>query len=200
MLQVAAVEAAMKGQPFAMDVKLDGERICAHVGHRCPPSSSSSSSSSPSSDGREVMLITRSGTDYTDNYRQLAEIVKRGVLAGHDVILDGEVLAWDSVERRHVPFGNNSMVAKKERERASAGDMGPPLTSWMKYVVFDCLYFAGPRSEAVIRAVLRDFHMLPQPQSQTQTQSQTQSQWLEAAGAAAERSGDLTRLPLVVRR
>ena len=183
----------MKGQPFAMDVKLDGERICAHVGHRSPSSSSSSSS-----DGREVMLITRSGTDYTDNYRQLAEIVKRGVLAGHDVILDGEVLAWDSVERRHVPFGNNSMVAKKERERASAGDMGPPLTSWMKYVVFDCLYFAGPRSEAVIRAVLRDFHMLPQPQSQTQSQSQ--SQWLEAAGAAAERSGDLTRLPLVVRR
>ena len=108
--------------------QLDGERICAHVGRRASSSSSS----------REVMLVTRSGTDYTDNYRQLAESVERGVLAGHEAILDGEVLAWDSIERRHVPFGNNSMVAKKERERAAAaagagaGEMGPPLTSWMK--------------------------------------------------------------------
>lgn len=191
--QVAAVEAAMLGQPFVMDVKLDGERICAHVGRKLTSSSSSSES-------REVMLITRSGTDYTDNYRQLAEAVKDNVLVGHDVILDGEVLAWDSVEQKHIPFGNNSMVAKAERERASrgTGDMGPPLTKWMKFVVFDLLYFAGPKSDAIIKSTLRDLHMLPQ--SDGFTQSQTQSQNLNAlsldayAAAAASRSGDITKV------
>ena len=63
-------------------------------------------------------------------------------------------------------------------------------------MVFDLLYFAGPQSESVIRSVMRDFHMVPQSNSQSQSQSQSQS----VVEAAAELSGDLTRLPLMVRR
>ena len=69
-------------------------------------------------------------------------------------------------------------------------------------MVFDLLYFAGPQSESVIRSVMRDFHMVPQSntQSQSQSNSQSQSQSQSVVEAAAELSGDLTRLPLMVRR
>lgn len=70
--QVGAVEAAMKGRAFVMDVKLDGERMMLHV-----------------RDG-QAMFFSRNGTDYSDKYRPLAEAVRKSLRCS-ECILDGEV-------------------------------------------------------------------------------------------------------------
>jgi DNA ligase-4 len=61
--QVMAVEAAMDGQPFLMDIKLDGERLAVHVGDN----------------DTGVTMYTRRRNDYSENYAPLAEIVRQSV-------------------------------------------------------------------------------------------------------------------------
>jgi DNA ligase 4 len=120
--QVSAVESAMSGNPFLMDVKLDGERMMAHV-----------------MDG-EVMLFTRNGTNYTDFYTVLGDIIKRNVTV-KSCILDGEVMAWDSEKEAFIPFGANKGVGSGEREARDAvgGRAGwdRDLTCWLVYKVQD---------------------------------------------------------------
>jgi ATP-dependent DNA ligase len=61
--QVMAVEAAMDGQPFLMDIKLDGERLAVHIGDN----------------DTGAMMFTRRRNDYSENYAPLAEIVRQSV-------------------------------------------------------------------------------------------------------------------------
>lgn len=84
--QVAAVEVAMKADPFVMDIKLDGERMQCHI------DSSDNSGGGPQS----VTLFTRRGNDYTENYLPVAQIVRDNILVGsptrhqNKLIIDGE--------------------------------------------------------------------------------------------------------------
>jgi DNA ligase 4 len=118
--QVAAVEAAMDGNPFLLDVKLDGERMLVHI-----------------EDG-EVIMFSRNGTDYTEFYAPLADIIMRNVTVPN-CILDGEVMAWDNDAESFVPFGGNKRVGTGEREaREAAGgragwDRG--LSAWLVFTV-----------------------------------------------------------------
>jgi DNA ligase 4 len=61
--QVHTVEAAMDQQPFVMEIKLDGERLSVHIGLENEP----------------IKMFTRNGSDYSDNYAPLGEIVRESV-------------------------------------------------------------------------------------------------------------------------
>lgn len=101
---IEAVDQQTEG-PFVMETKIDGERMLFHM-------------RSPS-----VLLHSRKGIDYTSKYRVLVDTIKRVVeTAGVDgCIIDGEVAAWDKVNHRALPFGQNRSVginelaAKEER-------------------------------------------------------------------------------------
>ena len=81
---------------FCVEPKLDGERFLAHV----------------SRDGI-VKMHTRRGVWYSELYSPvLGPAIRRAVRTGFDVILDGEVIAWDSVREETVPFGSNRTIAK----------------------------------------------------------------------------------------
>lgn len=124
--QVSAVESAMVGNPFLMDVKLDGERMLVHI-----------------EDG-EVLLFSRNGTDYTDYYLPLAEIIKSSVTVP-SCVLDGEVMAWDSESESYIAFGANKRVGTGEREakEAAGGRAGwdRDLNSWLVFKVRRCCTF-----------------------------------------------------------
>eukprot|EP01034_Spumella_vulgaris_P024412 gene24412-30756_t len=145
--QVAAVEAAMKHEPFVMDIKLDGERMQCHL-----------------DEGGHVSFFTRRGNDYTDNYMPLSQIVRDNILVDvphaqrdqYKMIIDGEVCAWDVVLQENMPFGSNLSVAKVERElRESYGNYVPAgwdrnLSACMYFVAFDLVYFDGPEAGQII--------------------------------------------------
>ena len=46
----------------------------------------------------------------------LGPAFRRAVRKGYDVILDGEVIAWDSVREETVPFGSNRTIAKFRKD------------------------------------------------------------------------------------
>ena len=86
--QFQQVEKEMEGNPFLMEVKLDGERMSIHV---------------DTSLGK-VKMFTRNGNDYSDIYRSLGESVLSSVLTSSAgavgdmrCILDGEVCVWDGL-------------------------------------------------------------------------------------------------------
>lgn len=169
--QVTTVEASMKGFPFIMDLKLDGERILCHI--------------SDMADSNSFTLYTRRTTDYTDNYWPVVQNIitslrKRGDFS---CILDGEICAYDSTTKKFVPFGNNLTVAKAETEYGATQPEGSidwylDLPAWMTFVAFDIVYFQGPDSQTFIRQALQECGL----------------------GHREVASGEITNLPLAVRR
>jgi ATP dependent DNA ligase domain len=86
---------AFQHPTFCVEPKLDGERFIVHV----------------SRDGI-VKMHTRRGIWYSELYSPvLGPSIRRAVRKGYDVILDGEVIAWDSIREETVPFGSNRTVA-----------------------------------------------------------------------------------------
>jgi bifunctional non-homologous end joining protein LigD len=85
------VEKAMKGDPFLMDVKLDGERMMIHI------------------KDNSVQMFTRNNNDYTNLYHPLGEIVMKNV-AVSSCILDGEVLGYDGIQGKFTDFGGNKVL------------------------------------------------------------------------------------------
>jgi len=149
--QVDVTLECMHNRPFDIEDKYDGERQMLHY------------------KGRQVMLWTRNGNDYTNEYYPLASTVaKESKKCGvGSAIFDGEVLAYDKKTDRHVVFGKNRTIGKLERERAldpswdPANDTldhntwGPPdrfetvkddwrsdLDGWLQYVVFDVVFLS----------------------------------------------------------
>jgi len=150
---------------FLCEVKLDGERIIAHV----------------SKEGK-VTLQTRQGVWYSDHYSPvIGPAIRRAVCHNVDVILDGEMVSWDDHKKEAIPFGGNRTVAKNRLEwmrrngriddidfKLHADDsdkniMTPGVFSarykkparnqdandpgsvcWLKFVLFDILYIGGP--------------------------------------------------------
>lgn len=99
-----------------------------------------------------------------------------------DVILDGEVVAWDDGRKEIIPFGFNRAVAKSRKEwlHCNGGidtrDIDPhgenndglrvvttgkdvdtdhrsSKKCWLKYVVFDVLYMSGPDASRIMNGV-----------------------------------------------
>ena len=64
----------------------------------------------------EVTMHTRSQTWYSNVYSPvLGPAIRRAIGYDVDVILDGEIVAWDNVKKEHIPFGNNRTVANIRR-------------------------------------------------------------------------------------
>jgi len=92
---------AIQHPAFLVDIKMDGERDLIHV-HR-----------------GVVTVQTRNGTWYSPLYSPAIGPSIRAAIAGYDVdvILDGEMLAWDGKEDKPIPFGSNRAVAEMVRKR-----------------------------------------------------------------------------------
>eukprot|EP01038_Epipyxis_sp_PR26KG_P009014 gene9014-12157_t len=141
--QVTSVEKAIGAEnPFIMDIKLDGERMNCHISQK------------------KVILYTRRGNDYTNEYLPLSEIITDQITIP-DCILDGEVCAWDNQSQSIMPFGNNSSVGRTERELMEAYDgriqgWDKDLSCWMKFIAFDVVYLNGPNSFEIINLSMNE--------------------------------------------
>ena len=70
-----------------------------------------------------VTVCTRRGTWYSPIYSPAIGPSLRAAIAAYDVdvILDGEMIAWDSFENKPIPFGSNRTVAEIQRNRRPKG-------------------------------------------------------------------------------
>jgi DNA ligase-4 len=104
---------------FLIEDKLDGERCILHKR------------------GDALQLFSRRPLDCTEQYGPLIrDVVMRGVRA-ENVILDGELLAYDTEAGKYIPFGENKTVANDEL-RGVAGK------KQICFVVFDVLWVEKP--------------------------------------------------------
>ncbi|TFY55747.1 hypothetical protein EVJ58_g8059 [Rhodofomes roseus] len=114
----------MQGQTFVMEEKLDGERMQLHKR------------------GNEYFYCSRKGKDYTYLY---GKHVGTGSLTPFihgafdsrvdEIILDGEMLVWDPVSERNLPFGTLKTAALDKSKKAAS-----PRPC---FKVFDLLYLNG---------------------------------------------------------
>jgi hypothetical protein len=83
---------------FSIETKLDGERLLVHIRR----------------DG-VVKMHTRHSNWYSDIYSPVLGPALRKAVGRYnnlDIVLDGEVLGWDSGREETIPFGNNRTIAK----------------------------------------------------------------------------------------
>ncbi|OQS05575.1 DNA ligase [Thraustotheca clavata] len=122
---------AMNSNSFYMEPKLDGERITCHVQTK--------------EDGsREFQLISRNGINYTEKYGPcISSFVNTQVHQMFDVILDGEMLVWDSVEFKFLSFGSLKSVASEQVQ-------GKNDHKWLCYVVWDIVYLGGKSASTLL--------------------------------------------------
>ncbi|KAJ8521547.1 hypothetical protein ONZ45_g1752 [Pleurotus djamor] len=114
----------MGGQDFIIEEKLDGERMQLHKR------------------GNEFYYCSRKGKDYTYLY---GKHVGTGSLTPYidqafddridDIILDGEMLVWDPVSERNLPFGTLKTAALDRSKK----ELNPRPC----FKVFDLLYLNG---------------------------------------------------------
>lgn len=91
---------AIRHPAFAVEIKMDGERMLVHINRG------------------EVTIQTRNNVWYSPLYSPaLGPYLRKALKYDVDVILDGEVLAWDIEENKPVPFGANRAVAEMQRNR-----------------------------------------------------------------------------------
>ncbi len=118
------VTPAGRPAPFAIEDKLDGERLLVHK------------------DGATITCFTRRTTDYTATYEPvLREAIVTGVKA-HRAILDGEMLAFDSTTGEFLKFGENRTVAEEEARGASGSKT---MVSHRRLAGARCWLWRGPR-------------------------------------------------------
>ena len=91
---------AIRHPAFACEIKMDGERHLVHIKRG------------------EVTIQTRNNVWYSPLYSPaLGPYLRKALRYDVDVILDGEVLAWDTGENKPAPFGANRAVAEMQRNR-----------------------------------------------------------------------------------
>jgi DNA ligase-4 len=179
-MQYLMAEKAMKGEPFGMEVKIDGERILAHI-----------KKSKSTENLNEFRLFTRNSSDYSDIYCILGSEILKSIKYDIDCIIDGEVAAWDTEFHEKLPFGSNQTVAREELEynqlllekRDNSNSSTSTLKKWLKFTVFDIVYINGPQSSDIIsrniscrnKFIISDSSFTPTP-------------------------GDITNLPLIIRQ
>mmetsp|Transcript_12366 Transcript_12366/g.24742 ORF Transcript_12366/g.24742 Transcript_12366/m.24742 type:complete len:850 (+) Transcript_12366:105-2654(+) len=91
---------AIRHPTFACEIKMDGERDLIHIKRG------------------EVTIQTRNNVWYSPLYSPaLGPYLRKALRYDVDVILDGEVLAWNTEENKPVPFGANRTIAEIQRAR-----------------------------------------------------------------------------------
>ena len=112
----AAPEPGTAPPEYFVETKLDGERMICHM---------------DKSRGR-LELITRNGNDYTPRYAPQMKELLFSLIHCDQIILDGEMMAYDEVQKRFLPFGQN---------RSASLDLSGK--THLCYMVFDILLFKG---------------------------------------------------------
>ncbi|KAH8116296.1 DNA ligase 4 [Phellopilus nigrolimitatus] len=114
----------MAGRPFIIEEKLDGERLQLHK------------------QGDEFFFCSRKGKNYTylyganDSTGSLTPYISRAFDERvEEIILDGEMLVWDPVSERNLPFGTLKTAALDK----SRSQLNPRPC----FKVFDLLYLNG---------------------------------------------------------
>lgn len=102
---------------YAYEMKWDGVRAVAYVQHA------------------EVRVMTRNDRDVTATYPELLEVAQ--AVAGHDAVLDGEIVAFDD--------GRPSFAALQQRMHVGDVDQARRLARQVpvSYLVFDVLWLDG---------------------------------------------------------
>lgn len=113
---------------FYIEEKMDGERIQIHLADY----------------GRKIKFFSRSAKDYTYLYGKSYDDAN-GTLSRHlqdvlsdkveSIILDGEMLAWNNIDKVIVPFG--SLKSAVKNEQLGGSDMFP------LFMAFDLLFLNG---------------------------------------------------------
>lgn len=110
-------EHLFKSRDFFIEDKLDGERMLAHK------------------KDVSVRMFSRRTNEYKTYANIMAPYLTAQVKA-RDVVLDGEMMAWDEDTQEYIPFGSNrTVVIAEEMDRSSR--------QHLCYVVFDVLWVAG---------------------------------------------------------
>ena len=126
----------MNGTPedpeFWIQEKLDGERIQMHM------------ADDQETGGKRFAWYSRNGTDYTylygscfsDPNSSMTRYLKSAFPVNiKNIILDGEMIAWDPLSKSVVPFGTLKTVALDQGAHPDKTTGSRPL-----FKVFDCLY------------------------------------------------------------
>lgn len=179
--QLVEVERAMGGNPFVMDVKLDGERMLCHF-----------------IEGSGCRLITRNGNDYTAKYQVLAADLGNKLRGCRSYILDGEVCAWDPTAEQFVAFGSNRGVGNMERAAGAAAadrDDGAAASARLVYIVFDVVYAEGAAIASDMDKILRSYAQ----EELNARRAIADKDWMMKSDLEPT-GGELTQLPLYARR
>ncbi|XP_017138279.1 DNA ligase 4 [Drosophila miranda] len=116
------IQELMQSDVLYLETKMDGERFQLHI------------------DRGRFMYLSRNGVDYSNNF---GESYSRGTLTPQlrgllplglqTIILDGEMMVWDTNQKRYREKGENTDVKNLKPDR-----------SWRPcFVVYDLLYFNG---------------------------------------------------------
>ncbi|KAH8271125.1 hypothetical protein KR018_000680 [Drosophila ironensis] len=116
------IQELMQADVLYLETKMDGERFQLHV------------------DRGRFMYLSRNGVDYTRNFGDSYERGNltpklRGLLplSLESIILDGEMMVWDTNQKRYHEKGENTDVKSLK-----------PEGSWQPcFVIYDLLYFNG---------------------------------------------------------
>lgn len=105
------------------ETKFDGERIQVHK------------------QGNKVMLFSRKGNNVSSTYSTIIPYILSNV-KGDSVILDGEILVWDTEANAFEAFGTNKTYAKENAIKAINKTTIP--TKHLAIMFFDIIYYDKP--------------------------------------------------------
>jgi DNA ligase-1 len=109
------------GRDFTCEYKYDGERVQIHV----------------LDGGKRVRVFSRNSEDTTGKFPDIAARCGGWLAPGvSSVVVDGEAVAWDPVQKRILPFQQLSTRARKD---VAAADVKVAVVVY----AFDCLYLDG---------------------------------------------------------
>ena len=119
-----ASQVVLAGCTAFIEEKLDGERALIHVQW--------------DKGVQSVSLLSRRGNPRPKLLAVLRPYIQAVVPDGVSVVLDGEVVAWDTAQQRMAPFGYNLSHAEEELRARSDGGALPSIR--IMYRVFDLLF------------------------------------------------------------
>lgn len=112
-----------KKKCLIFETKFDGERIQVHK------------------EGNKVMLFSRKGNNVSNTYSTIIPYILSHI-KGDSVILDGEILVWDTEAQKFEAFGTNKTYAKENAIRAINKTTIP--TKHLAIIFFDIIYDKKP--------------------------------------------------------
>ncbi|GBG34548.1 DNA ligase 4 [Hondaea fermentalgiana] len=114
------------GEPFAVEPKLDGERLLVHWARRDPGA---------------VKVFSRQGLDMGKMYRynEALQAQLEHALLADECIVDGELVLYDQTTGKYAAFGANRTEAAEAAE-AFANQEENESDRWLCFMAFDLIY------------------------------------------------------------